>query len=109
MRYAARVDANLSDIVDAFRALLGKDSVHVTNRDWDVTIQYAGMTMLIEVKDGDKKPSARRLTQAQKKLHCKLMIRIVKNVDEAQQAVKTLRTWANFVNAGFRSDINANA
>ena len=64
MRRAARIDDNHTEIVDAFRALgcsvlslapMGKGVP-------DLLIGVACRTYLVEVKDGSKVPSARKLT-----------------------------------------------
>ena len=90
---ARRVDANLSDIVDAFRRL--GLSVHVTNDAWDLTVGFGGLTMLVEVKDGDKSPSRGKLTQAQVKFRETWTggIRLVQNLDDVFSTAKTLRQW----------------
>lgn len=94
---ARRVDANLTTIVKAYRKLGCK--VHVTNGDWDLTVQYGGVTDLVEVKDGDKPPSARKLTEHEEKTHENLMIRIVMGLDQVATHVCALRTKS----LGFRS------
>ena len=93
MRRAARTDANLSAVVQAFRAL--GCSVHVTNGAWDATIGYGGLTMLIEVKDGAKPPSARKLTPAQERFRETWTggIYLVRDMDDVQNACRTLRRW----------------
>lgn len=62
-RYAARKDANQSDVVDALRACGW--SVWVMDQPCDLLIGKAGVNGLLEVKDGAKRPSARKLTPAQ--------------------------------------------
>lgn len=67
LRYAQRKDANQRGIVDALVAL-GCD-VFVTHEPVDLIVGFRGKTMLLEVKDGNKPPSERRHTPAQKKFH----------------------------------------
>jgi hypothetical protein len=62
-RYAARKDANQTEVVDALRACGW--SVWVMDQPCDLLIGKAGVNGLIEVKDGAKRPSARKLTPAQ--------------------------------------------
>lgn len=88
-RYARRVDANLTEIVKAYRKLGA--TVHVTNADWDMTVQVNGITDLVECKDGEKAPSRRKLTPAQVKLHDKLMIRMITGIDQVADHVSALR------------------
>ena len=62
-RYAARKDANQSDVVDALRACGW--FVWVQDQPCDLLVGKAGLNLLLEVKDGKKRPSARKLTPAQ--------------------------------------------
>ena len=102
---ARRRDANTILIEDAFRRM--GCVVHPTNDAWDLTVQFAGITMLVEVKDGKKTASQQRLTPAQIKLHETMCIRIVRDLDGVVSAVETLRKWVRFINEGFTGDINA--
>lgn len=100
MRRAARVDANLSAVVDAFRRM--GCSVHVTNGMWDCTVGYGGLSMLVEVKDGSKPPSARRLTPAQVRFreHWTGGVRLVKDMNDVAETVNTLRRWHQAISNG---------
>lgn len=60
---ARRTDDNLSAVVAAYRKL--GFSVWVCNSMVDCVVGYGGIAELVEVKDGDKPPSARKLTPAQ--------------------------------------------
>lgn len=93
VRRAARTDANLTEIVNALRAM--GVSVHVTNGAWDLTLGYGGVTMLAEVKDGSKPPSARKYTKAQKAFRDTFTgsIRLITNLDDARETVKIMRLW----------------
>ncbi len=88
-RWARRVDDNLKEIVAAYRAL--GCFVHVTNDAWDATVQWGGITDLIEVKDGKKSPSRRKKTPAQVKLHDAMMIRMITGLDQVADHVAALR------------------
>ena len=67
MRRAARTDANQAEIVAALR----KAGASVTSLAGvadgcpDLLVGRAGQTLLMEVKDGTKKPSDRKLTPDQ--------------------------------------------
>lgn len=100
MRYARRVDANLDEIVAEFNA--AGCAVDRTNRDWDLTVQYGGITMLIEVKDGRKAPSARKLTRREIKTHDRLMIRVVNDCEQAREAARVLQCWSKAIQEFFR-------
>lgn len=65
MRRAARVDDNQSDIVDALRDVPGC-WVEIIGRPVDLLVGFQGINYLMEVKDGSKSPSRRKLTPAQK-------------------------------------------
>jgi Holliday junction resolvase len=68
MRYANRIDANQNGIVDALRKA-GAVVRIISQGDGipDLLVGYKGYTILMEVKDGDKVPSARKLTGAEQK------------------------------------------
>ncbi len=92
MRRANRVDANQEQIVSALRAC-GATVRVVTMGDGvpDLLVGYRGYTLLLEVKDGNKSPSARALTQAEQKFFDEWtggLVAIVNNVDEALDILK---------------------
>jgi Holliday junction resolvase len=68
MRYANRIDANQNAIVEALRKA-GAVVRIISQGDGipDLLVGYRGYTILMEVKDGDKVPSARKLTEAEQK------------------------------------------
>lgn len=69
MRMAARRDANEDQIVSALQAC----GAYVTKINdagrFDLLVWYRGYTLLLEVKDGRKPPSAQKLTEAEEKFH----------------------------------------
>lgn len=69
MRQKAKVDDNQAEIVKALRD--AGASVAVTSAQHkgfpDLVVGYKGKTFLLEVKDGAKPPSARRLTADQER------------------------------------------
>jgi Holliday junction resolvase len=91
---AARVDANQAEIVEALRAIGCK--VYVSSGFGqgfpDLVVGYRGRVFLLEVKDGDKPPSAQRLTPDQVKFHAEwagLPLFVVNSVEAAFSAVDT--------------------
>ena len=68
MRYANRIDANQNAIVEALRKA-GAVVRIISQGDGipDLLVGYKGFTILMEVKDGEKVPSARKLTEAEQK------------------------------------------
>ncbi len=91
MRRAAKVDANQAQIVSALRSsgcsvLL----LHAVGGGCpDALAAYHGRMVLLEIKDGNKPPSARKLTKPQQKFHAEWNgpIAVVKNIDEAYAAI----------------------
>jgi hypothetical protein len=92
MRRAMRVDANQEQIVSALRAR-GAGVRVISQGDGipDLLVGYRGFTILMEVKDGQKVPSARKLTPAEQKFFDDWqggMLVIVNSVDEALETLK---------------------
>lgn len=92
MRRAAKVDANSDQIVSALRAM-GATVRIVTQGNGlpDLLVGYRGVTMLLEVKDGRKPPSARKLTPAEEKFFQEWrggILAIVESVDDAIDILK---------------------
>lgn len=71
MRTAAKVDANQAEIVADLRAAgASVQPLHAVGKGCpDLLVGHRGRTVLIEVKDGNKPPSARKLTPAQVEWH----------------------------------------
>lgn len=71
MRRAAKVDANHQEIVQTLRSVGA--TVHslaaVGHGCPDLLVGWNGKTILMELKDGGKAPSARKLTEEQIKWH----------------------------------------
>lgn len=68
VRRAARTDANQQEIVEALRKVGA--TVHVTSHVGegfpDLVVGFRWQTYLMELKDGDKPPSGRKLTPDEK-------------------------------------------
>jgi len=65
---AARVDANQPEIVKAFRKL-GWSVLIISQLKncFDILVSKNGRTVAVEIKDGSKPPSQRKLTQGEQK------------------------------------------
>ena len=92
MRYANRIDANQNNIVITLREC-GATVRIVSQGDGipDLLVGYQGYTILMEVKDGNKPPSARTLTPAEQKFFDEWtggLVAIVNDVDEALEILK---------------------
>ena len=97
MRRAAKVDDNQADIVRTFRSLgCTVMPLHTVGRGCpDLLVGISGETHLVEVKDGSKPPSARRLTPDQVSFHEGWKghpIHIVNNIGEAISLAKFVRS-----------------
>jgi hypothetical protein len=91
MRRAARTDANQTQIVEALRkcgasvqslAAVGKGVP-------DLLVGLRGRNYLLECKDGDKPPSARKLTPDQEQWHLKWAGQVL-TVTSAEDALRQL-------------------
>lgn len=91
VRRAAKVDQNQPEIVTALRAVGATVTpLHAVGSGCpDLLCGYAGKNVLIEIKDGAKPPSARRLTKDQKRWHATWagQVVVVKSIDEALTAL----------------------
>jgi hypothetical protein len=92
MRRAARRDANEGDIIKAMRA----EGAYVKQINdeglFDLLVSHRGETLLVEVKDGAKPPSARRLTDAEQKFHDEWPGSDLYIVNSVEEALLLLRT-----------------
>jgi hypothetical protein len=82
-----RTDRNHAEIIKALRKIpnLSVFSTHEVGKGFpDIVLGYKGINYLIEIKDGNKPPSARKLTDSEVKFHqdWKGQIKIVNNLDE---------------------------
>ena len=95
MRYANRIEANQNAIVDALRKA-GASVRVISQGDGipDLLVGYKNFTILMEVKDGDKVPSARKLTDAEQKFFNEWrggMLVIVNSVEQALEIIKWVK------------------
>lgn len=93
MKFAARIDSNQPQIVAALREL-GASVLHlhtIGKGAPDILIGYQGKNALVELKDGDKPPSARKLTPDEQKFHAEWrgQVAIIESVEEAVAFIQT--------------------
>lgn len=105
-----RVDRNQAQIVSAFRHLgCTVTPLHTVGSGLpDLVVGVDGITLLVEVKDGDKPPSARELTPKQKFWRfCWVgQACVVTSADEAIEVVKKARIQSSFLrDHGLNPDI----
>ena len=95
MRRAARIDANQTQIVSALRSVgASVELLSAVGKGCpDLLVGYRGMNLLMEVKDGKKPPSERKLTSDQIVWHreWKGVVTVVNSVDEALFAIGVIR------------------
>jgi Holliday junction resolvase len=92
MRYANRIDANQNKIVDALRKA-GAVVRIISQGDGipDLLVGYKGYTILMEVKDGDKVPSARKLTEPEQKFFDDWRGGMLVVINSVEEAIETLK------------------
>jgi len=91
MRRANRIDDNQNDIVTALRK--AGATVRVISQGEgipDLLVGFRGETILLEVKDGNKPPSARTLTPAEKKFFDEWEGGLCMVVNSVEDALKML-------------------
>ena len=96
MARAKKVDDNQKEIVQTFRDLGAR--VRVTSSEGngfpDLVVQYRSpmnrrlQTLLVEVKDGSKPPSRRKLTPEQEKFHAEFICYIVESVKDVYELLE---------------------
>ena len=95
MRRAARTDTNQAEIVAALRkAGATVQHLHAIGQGTpDLLVGYAGQNFLLEIKDGAKSPSRRRLTPDEEQWHrqWKGQVVVVGDVAEALSTVVYLK------------------
>lgn len=86
MRRSARIDANHTEIVRTIRAMgcTVQDLAAVGKGCPDILVGVAGRNVLMEIKDGEKPPSKRRLTADQQRWHARWRGQVV-TVESCEQ------------------------
>lgn len=98
MRIASKIDANQPAIVKAFRDMGVRVQVlsHVGKGFPDLLICVRGKLALVELKDGARSPSARKLTPDEQAWHTEWQgapIFVVTSIDEATWLVNNLELY----------------
>lgn len=86
MRRAARRDDNEREIIDALKKAGAYVKQINDDGSFDLLVWFNNKCLLLEVKDGKKPPSARKLTEAEQKFHDEYPgdnLFIVNSVEEA--------------------------
>ncbi len=91
---ACRIDANQPEIVKYFRShgfavLL----IHTLKNCADIIISYSGNTAVIEIKDGKKPPSQRKLTEGEFKFKNEWLGQyfICESIEDADKIIEKLK------------------
>ena len=89
---AAKVDSNQAEIVEAFRKLgCAVFPTHMVGKGFpDIVVLCHWEVRLVEIKDGAKPPSARKLTEAEAEFHETWPVHIVATTGDV---VRLVREW----------------
>lgn len=91
MRRAARVDDNQRQIIDALRKIGATvQPIHQLGKGVpDILVGFRDRNLVLEIKDGKKPPSARKLTEDEFVWHAnwKGQVAVVESVEQAIQIV----------------------
>jgi len=91
MRRAARIDGNQTEIVQALRRVGASVSITsmVGSGFPDIVVGFRGVNWLVEIKDGSKPPSRRKLTGDEQTFFDTWhgQVNVVKNTDEALELI----------------------
>lgn len=94
---AAKIDANQNEIVSALRKTGCSVQIlsSVGKGCSDLVVGFAGLNLMMEVKDGSKPPSAQKLTLDQVKWHQDWngTVVVVNSVEQALQAVSHYKQY----------------
>ena len=95
-KYAKKKDDNHNEIETEFKRLgCGVKDVHDLPNFVDIIICYKGQTVMVEIKDGAKSASARKLTSGEKKFSDEWIAKggkwaCITNTWEANELVKSI-------------------
>lgn len=101
--FAHRVDKNQAELVAEFRKLgCSVQHAHFYASGFpDLIIGCGGFNFLVEIKNGYKPPSARKLTKFQGWWHLEWQgqVTTVKSVEEVRQLVTAMRVYSKDIKA----------
>ena len=95
-KYARKKDDNHDEIVDEFKRLgCGVKDVHNLPDFVDIIICYKSATVMVEIKDGAKPASARKLTSGEKKFSDDWIAKggkwaCIETIEQANELVKSI-------------------
>lgn len=97
MRKYGRVDANHAEVADAFR-MLGCSFLSMSplgDGAPDGAVGYGGLSIFVEIKDGKKPPSRRKLRPSQEefKKTWKGGLRLIDSLEAVAETVTLLKNW----------------
>jgi len=73
----------------------------------DIAVGFAGLTMLVEIKDGAKPPSQQKLTDDEREFFdtWKGGVRIVRVEADVELTLDTLARWHEYIVKGLQNDL----
>lgn len=93
-RTAARIDSNQTEIIQALRKVGASVApTHMVGKGFpDIVVGFRGSNHLLEIKDGDKARSKRKLTDDERDWHLTWQgdVRVVESVNDALKAIGAL-------------------
>lgn len=96
MRRAAKIDANQEQIVSVLRSAGAtvQSLAAIGNGCPDLLVGFNGQTLLMEIKDGNKSPSQRKLTEDQVIWHGRWNGGALAVVDGPEAAIRMLKVMS---------------
>jgi hypothetical protein len=86
-----RVDRNHSEIVKGLRAIGAtvRSTAAIGQGFGDIIVGFRGLNWIFEIKNGDQKPSARRLTEAERDFHSTWQgqVEVIESLEDALKAI----------------------
>ena len=103
-RRAAKIDANQPEIVAAFRRMGATVDITSALGDGfpDIVVNKFGLSVKVEIKDGEKPPSEQKLTPAEEEHHakCKGAIAIISKVRQCAGLLQQMMIQSELIARG---------